>query len=112
MSGGGGGGGGAFSGGGEPAGDDACSITDRVTLNSPVKAVISTLSVGDVLDVVLVTISTVQRLEAQVSAGATAGTITSSHLVQIIRCIKAGYSYEAEVLSISGGRVDVEVRLA
>lgn len=110
MSGGGGGGSPSYTGGGGEADDEFCDITEKTTLNSPNPAAISGLTAGQILLVNLQT-APVQRLEAVDNSGTTVGAITSTRVLRIIKCINAGYSYEAEVLSVSGGRVDVEVRM-
>src|SRR4051794_29645106 len=72
-----------------------CDLTENTTLNSPVRAVIATLRVGDVLDVRL-DLGPPQRLLAQRSNGDIAGAITSISMLQLIRCITEGnYQYEA-----------------
>lgn len=98
-------------GSGSPAGEDKCEITERTVLNSPVAAVVSTLNVGDVLLVQLVTIPR-SRLTAVTAQGQIAGAITATRIVDIIECIQNGSAYEAQVLSINAGRVGIEIRLA
>ena len=113
MSGGGGGGSSSDNwrvGTGGAGGNDECAITERTVLNSPNAAVVGTLSVGDVLDIVLET-QPRNRLVANTQQGQTAGSITSTRIVDIIECIQNGSSYEAEVLSINAGKVEVEIRL-
>lgn len=113
MSGSGGGGGDDWrpnDGPGQGEGVGICAVTERTVLNSPNAAVIATLGIGSMLDVRLETAPT--RLVAQAPSGAIAGAITTTRLVTFIRCIGEGNVYVAEVLSISGGRVDVEIRLA
>jgi hypothetical protein len=124
MSGGGGGGGDTWrpeptpvvrkSGLGEQGGGERpstpCDLVENTTLNSPVRAVIATLRVGDVLDVTLDP-GPPQRLLAQRGNGDIAGSITSPSMLQLIRCITRGnYSYEAEVLSIRGAICQVQIR--
>lgn len=115
MSGGGGGGSSGEdwrgSGGGASAGDDKCAITERTVLNSPVPDVVAGLSKGDILSVELET-QPRNRLVAKTMVGAVAGAITSTRIVDIIECIQAGSAYEAEVLSVNAGKVEVEIRLA
>lgn len=95
-------------GGGAGGGSDPCAIRETTVLNSPNRSVVSTLRVGDVLEVVVPT-GNVVRLVARTSGGAIAGSITSGAMNQIIRCIQVGRTYEARVQSVSGGQVRVEV---
>jgi len=101
-----GGGGGAGSGG-----PDKCAFTERTILNSPNSAVVSTLNGGEVLLVELES-QPRKRVIVKTAAGVLAGAITSARLVDIIECLELGVAYEAEVLSISGGRIEIEVRPA
>ena len=114
MSGGGGGGindGNWRIGGESPSGEDKCAITERTILNSPNAAVIANLAVGDILAVTLVP-GQRSRLEAIAGNGQTAGAVTSRRMVDIIECIKNGFIYEAQFISINAGRVEIEIRLA
>ena len=95
-------------GGGSGGGTDKCAIYETTILASPVPAVVATLNVGDTLTVGLET-SPRNRVVVRTIAGAVAGAITSVQLVDMIECIQGGYAYEAEVKSISGGRVEVEI---
>jgi hypothetical protein len=105
----GGGGSGTSGGGGGVSPPDPCNIIETTSLNSVVRTVLTTLRVGDVLDVVFIA-GPPQRLVAQ-AAGGIAGSITSPSMPQIIRCItQGGHSYEAEILSIKGALCQVQVR--
>ncbi|MDD9909866.1 MAG: hypothetical protein OXR62_09255 [Ahrensia sp.] len=112
MSGGGGGGGDdwrVLSGGG--GGEEKCAIVERTVLNSPVASIVAGLEVGTILQVELET-QPRNRLVTATAAGEIAGAFTSPKLVEFIECIQDGFSYEAEVKSISGGRVEIEIRPA
>jgi hypothetical protein len=98
-------------GGGAGSGPDKCAIYETAVLASPVPTVIATLNVGDILTVDLET-SPRERVVVRASGGQVAGAITSIRLVDIIECIGEGFSYQAEVKSISGGKVEVEIRPA
>ena len=106
-----GGGSGGGSGGGGGGGSDQCAIYETTVLASPVPDVIATLSPGDTLSVGLETAPR-NRVVVRTIAGEVAGAITSVHLVDMIECMSGGYAYEAEVVSITGGRVEVEIRPA
>ena len=85
---------------------DPCNITEVTTLNSVNRNVLAGLRPNDQLSVVFQG-GPPQRLVAQTQAGATAGSITSSSMLQIIQCIQAGHSYDAVVLSV---REELNVR--
>jgi hypothetical protein len=72
---------------------------------------VATLSVGDILLVELET-SPRNRVVVKTTAGLVAGAVTSAHLVEMIECMQASYQYEAEVLSVTAGKVEVEIRPA
>ena len=96
-------------GGGGASAFGACDVVENTTLNSPNRTVIATLRQGDVLDVDLDS-GPPQRLLAATRAGATAGSITSPSMLQIITCIKAGHAYIAEVLTIRGAVCQIQIR--
>ena len=93
------------------AGDDKCAIVERTILNSPNPSVVAGLIVGNILMIALET-QPRSRLVAKTSAGVVAGAITSTRIVDIIECIQNGSAYEAEVLAINSGKVEIEIRLA
>ena len=101
----GGGGSGSGSGG---SGDDACDINETAPVNSPQPGVVRTLSVGDHMDVALTGTAPRQVLQLIAPAGV-AGSLTHRGALAISRCINAGHSYDAEVLSISGGQIIVRI---
>lgn len=93
-------------GGGGPVGPDPCVFTESTNLASPNIAVVSTLTVGSVLSVVLQ--NNPLRVVAM-SGSALAGSITSARLADIIECMRAGRQYQARVIQINGGAVTVEI---
>ncbi|MBU6464007.1 MAG: hypothetical protein KGL35_11530 [Bradyrhizobium sp.] len=93
---------------GNGGGIEKCAITERTILASPVPAIVATLKVGDILAVELDTSSRTRVVVK--SHGQIAGAITSARLVDIIECLRNSFSYEAEILSISGGKVEIEIR--
>lgn len=105
-----GGGGGAGDGGG---GDNAdqCAIAQRAPLNSPVPAVVATLTVGRELDVVLTSPGGRAVLEVR-QDGAVAGALTHRGHLTLIRCIENGWSYKAVVTNVSGGLVELRIQPA
>lgn len=98
-------------GGGNIGGDDPCAIYQNAPLNSPRPTVVPTLSVGDVLVVVLNSGGVRPVLEVHAPAGI-AGSLTHTGHMLIIDCIRAGNSYVAEVVGKSGAAVDLQVRPA
>ncbi|MES1200036.1 MAG: hypothetical protein ABUS57_01130 [Pseudomonadota bacterium] len=94
---------------GGKSGPDKCAISERTVLNSPDQAVVATLKVGAILEVRLETAPR-KRLVAVAASNKIAGSITSARLVDFIECIEGGSEYVADVLSIQGGRVEIEVR--
>jgi hypothetical protein len=87
---------------------DCGTIKFETDLASPQPNVVYTLSVGDVLAVELDTTGARVVVAAVTQLGVTAGSI-ATRAAQLIRCIRAGYSYAAEVLEINGGIVRVRV---
>lgn len=87
---------------------DCASLIIRTTLNSPDPAVVSKLELRDVLHVSPQT--SAGPVEAITDAGEVAGSITARQMMRLLQCIEDGFEYIAVVLSVSGGRVEVEVR--
>ncbi|NJD90724.1 MAG: hypothetical protein FIA91_04285 [Geobacter sp.] len=105
--------GGDYSGGGyDPEVEVSCSmLIDNTVLNSPKPEVIAKLKVDDVLDLQLIPSGAAKVLTAVTIQGEVAGSITSSLLSKIIRCIEVEhFSYVAIVKDISGGRCEVIIR--
>ena len=98
-----GGGGGGYSGPTRQSSD--CKIVERVPLNSPKPAVVTTLTVGDLLDV--------EERDGSLVAlhqGAAAGSLTPQRLLDLLDCIQSGHEYVAAVLKLKGGLCEVEIR--
>lgn len=101
-------GGGGIGGGGDIS--DCTSLIFSTTLNSPVAAVISQLSVNEALDVVRRTPQERQIL-AVTSEGDVAGSITHARQVDLLKCMEdEGMVFVAIVQSVAGGACDVQVR--
>ena len=90
-------------------GEDECDISELTILSSPNPKVVSTLTENVVLTIELVG-QDLQRLVAKTEDGDVAGAITSKEMPNIAECIRAGFHYEAKVLSVDGGRVEVMVQ--
>lgn len=89
--------------------EDPCeNLKYSARIQSPKKEVISRLKKGDIL---LVAWSGNQSggYVAVLWQGEIAGAITE-RVDRLSHCIKEGVSYEAEVLSVRGGLVEVEIR--
>jgi len=100
--------GGGGGGGGGAGGSDPCDIVETVPLNSPQPAVVSTLNVGDVLDVTVN--STGPRPVLEVShGGQRAGALTHRNHLTLVNCIVNGRNYQAVVVKKVGGSVEVRV---
>lgn len=85
---------------------DSCVLRFNTVLASPVPAEVARLSIGDVLVVLL------QDAPPAVTACQPNGTIVGGITQEAPRlrsCMQQGYMYEAVVLSISGGAVQVQV---
>lgn len=104
MSGSGGGGGG----GGDPQPPSCDSLGFDAQLTSPQSAVVATLTVGEVLDVVLSSLKG-QTIVHVLKAGQIAGGLTGLDASHLRRCMEQGHTYRATVLSINGGQVRVRV---
>lgn len=96
--------------GGSTSGDP-CAIVQIAPLNSPRAAVVLSINVGDVLNVVLNSAGVRPVLEVHWQ-GNIAGSLTHTGHVAIIDCIQLGNQYVAEVVNRSGAAVDLQVRPA
>ena len=93
--------------GGAPT--DACDITEVTTLSSPNRMIVSTLRVGDILDLEL-RLGPPRQLLAK-RGDQVAGSITSPKSAQIIQCIsREGRAYVAVVRTIRSGLCNVEIQ--
>lgn len=95
-------------GGGGSSTSDACNIDETAPVNSPQPNVVRTLAVGDHLDVSHTGPGPRRTLQLIAHAGI-AGSLTHRGALAISQCIDAGYDYDAEVRSISGGQVIVRI---
>lgn len=102
---------GGATGSGTGDGDSCARLTFPAVVSSPEPQVVSTLVSTQLLNVVPSERNGVPLVELRTTDGRLAGTLTSS-LPELLRCIDAGYSYVAEVVSVDGGAVHVQVRNA
>ena len=94
----------------DAASTDPCDITEVTTLNSPNRSVLSTLQVGESLNIEFVQGPPRQLLAKR--GDLVAGSITSPSSMRIIQCIQGdNREYVAVVRSILGGRCEVEIQL-
>jgi len=109
MSGSGGGG----SGGGGGTYDDApCDrLRFDAQITSPQAPVVATISVGDVLDVVVATMHGVLVVQV-LKNGQVAGGLAGPDASRLRNCIDKGFVYRAVVLAVLGGQVRVRVEPA
>lgn len=101
--------GGSSRAGGAGGGADSCILRFNTVLASPVPAEVAALSIGDVLVVLI------QDAPPAVTACQPDGTIVGGITQEVLRlrtCIQQGHTYEATILSISGGAVQVQVNNA
>jgi hypothetical protein len=91
--------------------DNPCEkLSFQSVVNSPQPAVIMTLKVGFVLDVRL---QTTPHVAVVVSyKGNLAGALTGTKVAALINCLQNSYKFKADVMSITGGNCQVEVRPA
>lgn len=104
MSGGGGGGGG----GGGPDYGPCEELKFDAQLTSPQPAVVQTLSVGEILQIDIVSIKGQQILQVLKDTQPVGGLI-GGDAARLRECILAGHEFNATVISINGGQVRVHV---
>lgn len=108
-----GGGGGDYDVGPGPGGPGAPGSCDtlrfRTSLVSPDPAVVASLNVGDRLTLAQ---EAADQPVLALHGSDVAGSVAGVQLATLLRCITEGFLYEAEVVQISGGSVEVEVKLA
>ena len=97
---------------GAAGGTDCALIVVDTTLNSPEPKVVNTLQKGDILKVEIS--RTAQNREIVVAKdknGQIAGSLTPPRILDILKCMKEGHSYIAEVISTpKGGECKVKIR--
>ena len=83
------------------------NIKFTAVLNSPQANILSTLKLGDILTVSIHSGSSISVVVSNKSG--IAGSITGQYLSDLISCMQNGYDYVAKVVSVNGGKCDVEV---
>jgi len=89
-----------------PPANPCSRLSFRATVNSPKPEVISHLSVGDVLDVVLNPQGQGVVLERN---GGLAGSIVGPQVAQLVNCINSSFDYQATVVQLDGGHCVVRI---
>lgn len=81
-------------------------LSFQATINSPKPDVVGHLAVGDILDVALNPQGqgvVLQRNEQL------AGSLTGTHVAQLVNCINSGFDYQATVVQLNGGHCVVRI---
>ncbi len=95
--------------GGRRTSDVSCELLAfRAQLTSPKPEVVSTLSVGDILEVVVDSMNG-QMVVKAVFEGQVAGGLAGPDVIRLRECIDQDHAYQAEVESVNGGQVRVSV---
>lgn len=90
-------------------GEDICSkINFDTAINSPKPQIISRLKKGDILQVDLRE-DRAKTFIAVLHKDEIAGSITE-RIDRLASCIREGYTFVAEVLSIDGGKIKINIR--
>lgn len=103
-------------GGGGVSSDDeviSCNILRFETqIASPNAAVVSTLKIGDELQVIIATSSYAQEIQVVTSSGQLVGGLLSAKVQRMRECMLESHPYKATVLSAFSGQVRVVVEHA
>ena len=102
--------GGEIGGGGRGPQYADCKLNFVTHIATPIPAIIASLKVGDVLDVVLKPPR--GPVELITKSKQSAGGILPSLIATLIECISEGYHYKAEVIEKKGGNVQVRIKNA
>lgn len=89
-----------------PPPNPCAALVINSTVNSPNAQVLSTLKVGDVLDVVLLPGGQSVIVQHQ---GNVVGALTGAHIARLIDCMNSGFLYQAIVQTLNGGQCVVRV---
>ena len=97
--------GGNFGGGGRTTGFDCSKVSIKTNVSSPNPSVLATLKVGDILKIEI-RVPTGPLL-AITQTNQVLGSVFTKDPAALIGCINDGNLYEAEILKISGGDVQI-----
>lgn len=84
---------------------DCPGLIIETTLNSPQQDILSTLSIGSILNVSL-------QVDGSVIVehnGIVAGALTGFNIGKLTRCLDNGFTFYAEVISIDDGKCDLRI---
>lgn len=96
-------------GGGVPDTQPSCSdLKFTILVSSPQPAAVAALKPGDVLNIDVVQRGA-QMVVRVLQNGVLVGGLAGPDATRLRNCIEDGHMYQAEVLSITGGQVRVEV---
>lgn len=95
-----------------PTPTPSCSNVRNAPLNSPQQGVVAGLKVNDRLYVHLDKGTGRAILQVRDLSGVVAGSLTFLGHLYLIECIELGHSYEAVVLNISGGAIQLRIEPA
>jgi len=99
------------SGSGSGSGSDPCDIRFQTNLFSPIPAVVSSLKVGDVLDIELykqgeaTSVAALTQTTRQV-AGTLAG---ARQLGDLVACLRQDHQYQGEIVTIAGSAITLDI---
>lgn len=99
-------------GGGGTITDDeiACStLKFEAQIASPNPAVVSTLSVGNELSILIATLTGTQEIQVVTATGQLVGGLLANRVQRLRECILQANNYKARVISINSGQVRVFV---
>lgn len=91
-----------------PPRDPCATLVFRAQINSPQPAAIASVTAGAILLIQLAPAP--QTSVLALHQGQPIGSITGSRVTSLINCLRNGYLFEAEVVSIVGGSCTVDVR--
>lgn len=88
-------------------GENCSSLIINTNISSPQAEAVRNLSVGEILDVQAIGDQGPINLYDN---GILVGSIISREMIRLLSCIAKGFEYEAEVLSIEDGEVEIQIR--
>jgi hypothetical protein len=87
---------------------DCNKLSINAQIASPVPAVVAKLTVGDILDVTLV--SARGPVQLVTKGGEVAGALLPIEITTLIQCMSDGHEYTARVIEIKGGNYQVLIK--
>ena len=98
--------------GGSRNSSDECDIAFNCKIHSPIPQIVPQLITGDFLDIILVNQNNfdVLTLYTQKSGDLTGSIAAAPKIPTLVKCIKAGHTYIAEIMAIQGASISIQVR--